>query len=214
MGDELIRNAASLKLSVESLINIVASTVEVRDPYTSGHQKKVAEIAVKLAEEMALPANQVDGIRAAGMIHDIGKISIPAEILSKPSRLSDIERSLMETHVQTGFDILKGIAFPWPVADIVRQHHERINGSGYPQGLKKKDILLEAKIIAVADVLEAMSSHRPYRPALGMQVALDEIQRNRGILFDAEVVDILMTITKNGELSLDHGEDNPGIPFI
>lgn len=203
MQEELINNQASLKLSVESLINIVASTVEVRDPYTSGHQKRVAEIAVKIAEEMDLPSNVINGIRAAGMIHDIGKISIPAEILAKPSKLSDIERALMESHVLTGYEILKDIIFPWPVAEIVRQHHERMDGSGYPQGLKGDEILLEARIIAVADVLEAMSSHRPYRPALGIQMALGEIIKNRGVLFDAAVVDCLNNIADRSLLGLE-----------
>jgi HD-GYP domain-containing protein (c-di-GMP phosphodiesterase class II) len=145
---------------------------------------------------MKLPPDKIEGIRIASLIHDIGKIGIPAEILSKPDRLSEIEYSLIKDHSQMGYDILKSIDFPWPIAQIVLQHQERLNGSGYPQGLKGDDILLEAKIIAVADVIEAMSSHRPYRPALGIDQALEEISKNKGILYDPEVVDTCLMLFK------------------
>jgi len=138
--------------------------------------------------------NIVEGIRMAGAIHDIGKISVPIEILSKPGKLSDIEFNLIKTHSKIGYDILKDIDFPWPIADIVHQHHEKINGTGYPDGLKNGEILIEARIIAVADVVEAISTHRPYRPALGIEVALDEIEKNRGILFDESAVDACLTL--------------------
>ena len=138
---------------------------------------------------MKLPKDKIEGIRIASLVHDIGKISIPAEILNKPTKLTEIEYSLIKDHSQTGYDVLKSIEFSWPIAQIVLQHHERLNGSGYPQGLKGEDILLEAKIIGVADVVEAMSSHRPYRPALGIDKALEEISQNRGILYDPEIVD-------------------------
>jgi len=143
---------------------------------------------------MGMSNNIVEGIRMAGAIHDIGKISVPIEILSKPGKLSDIEFNLIKTHSKIGYDILKDIDFPWPIADIVHQHHEKINGTGYPDGLKNGEILIEARIIAVADVVEAISTHRPYRPALGIEVALDEIEKNRGILFDESAVDACLTL--------------------
>jgi len=180
---------AKLQETLDDVIHVIALTVESRDPYTAGHQRRVAELASAIAEEMELPEDQVKGIRMAGVIHDLGKISVPSEILSKPSRLSKIEFELIKTHPQVGYDILKGIEFPWSVAEISYQHHERINGSGYPQGLKGEEILLEARIMAVADVVEAMASHRPYRPALGIDVALEEISKNRGVLYDPEMVD-------------------------
>jgi HD-GYP domain-containing protein (c-di-GMP phosphodiesterase class II) len=146
-------------------------------------------LARAIANELGLPNDVVDSIRMAASIHDIGKISVPAEILSKPGRLSDIERSLIQMHSQTGYDILKDVDLPYPIAKIVLQHHERLNGSGYPQGVKAGDILLESRIVSVADVVEAMASHRPYRPALGIEMALEEIEKNKGILYDAVVVD-------------------------
>jgi HD-GYP domain-containing protein (c-di-GMP phosphodiesterase class II) len=148
----------------------------------------VAELARAIASEMGLSEERIDGLYMAGIIHDLGKISVPAEILSKPGRLSDAEFQLVKTHPQVGYDILKNIEFPWPIAQITLQHHERLNGSGYPQGLSGEDMLLEAKILAVADVVEAMASHRPYRAALGLQKALNEIFQNQGILYDYTVV--------------------------
>ena len=186
---ELKQSMLRLRKNLAGTIQAMAMTVETRDPYTAGHQRKTADIARNIAQEMGLPQKQVDGIRMAGVIHDLGKISIPAEILSKPGKICQPEYSLIQFHPQTGYDILKGIDFRWPVAEIVRQHHERMDGSGYPNGLTGDHILLEARIIGVADVIEAMSSHRPYRPALGVTRAFHEIRQNRGRLYDPNVVD-------------------------
>ena len=178
-----------LRKTLGGTINAIASTVEARDPFTSGHQRRVADLARTIATEMRISKDQIEGIRSAGIIHDLGKICVPADILSKPSKLSATEFNLIKTHPNVAFNILKDIDFPWPVAKIICQHHERINGSGYPQGISGDEILMEAKIIAVADVVEAMSSHRPYRPALGINKALEEVSKNKGILYDPEVVD-------------------------
>lgn len=183
-----------LRESLEQSIQTIAATVESRDPYTAGHQKHVSELATAIAIEMGLSKDQVNGIHLAAIIHDLGKIHIPAEILSKPGKLSKIEFMLIQTHPEAGYDILKNIKFPWPIADIILQHHEKIDGSGYPQGLKGDQILLEAKIIAVADVVEAISAHRPYRAALGIEVALEEIKQNRGTLYEASVVDACLKL--------------------
>ena len=187
-------NIERLRKSLEATINAMAVTVETRDPYTAGHQRRVADLARAIAVEMNLKREQIDGVRMASVIHDIGKISIPSEILSKPTKLTDLEFDLIKTHSQSGYDILKDIEFPWPVADVVLQHHERMNGSGYPQGLKGDDILMEARIMAVADVVEAMASHRPYRPSLGIDLALEEISGNKGILYDADAVDACLKL--------------------
>ncbi len=187
--EELQHTLAKLREALGGTIQTVASIVEVKDPYTAGHQRRVADLAQAIATEMGLPQEQIEGIRMAGLIHDLGKIAVPTEILSKPGRLNDLELSLVKTHPQVGYDILKRIDFPWPVAKIVLQHHERMDGSGYPQGLSGEEIMLEARILAVADVVEAMVSHRPYRPAHSIDEALEEISRNRGILYDPEVVD-------------------------
>jgi putative nucleotidyltransferase with HDIG domain len=164
-----------LQGALEGIIQVMTRTVEARDPYTAGHQRRVALLSVAIAEKMGMPKDQIEGIRMAGMIHDLGKISVPAEILSKPTRLTDIEFALIKTHSQVGYDILQEVDFPWPIAQMVLQHHERMDGSGYPQGLSGEDILLEARILCVADVVEAMASLRPYRPALGIEKALEEI---------------------------------------
>jgi PAS domain S-box-containing protein len=188
------QHATILRQSLEQSIQTIAGTVEARDPYTAGHQRRVSELAAAIALEMGLPEEQVNGIHLAAMIHDVGKIHIPAEILSKPGKLNDIEFMLVKTHPQSGYDILKGVKFPWPIADIILQHHERMDGSGYPQGLKDGEILLESRIMAVADVVEAMSSHRPYRPALGIMAALSEIDRGRRSVYDPEVVDACLRL--------------------
>ena len=185
-----------LKKSMDKLIATISKIVEVKDPYTSGHQQRVSQLAVRIAQELKLPEDKIEGIRIASLIHDIGKIGLPTEILTKPTKLSDIELNLIKGHSQIGYDILKNIDFHYPIAQIVLQHHERLDGSGYPQGLKDKEILLEARIIGVADVVEAMSSHRPYRPALGIDKALEEISQNKGILYDPEVVDICLKLFK------------------
>lgn len=191
-GKEIELHVDKLQKALSGTIKVVASTVEVRDPYTAGHQRRVATLARAIAEEMHLPEHQVEGIFMAGVVHDLGKIYVPAEILSKPSRLklNEIEFNLIRMHSQVGYDLLKTIDFPWPIAQIVYQHHEKLNGSGYPQGLSADQILIEAKIICVADVVEAMASHRPYRPAMGVDTALEHIRQERGVLYDADAVDI------------------------
>jgi len=185
-----------LKKSIEDVIYTIGKITEVRDPYTSGHQLKVSKLSTAIAQEMKLPQDKIKGIRIASLVHDSGKISIPSEILSKPTKLSEIEYRLIKNHSQIGYDILKSIEFSWPIAQIVLQHHERLNGFGYPQGLKGDEILIEARILGVADVIEAMSSHRPYRPALGIDKALEEISKNKGILYDPEVVDVCLKLFK------------------
>ncbi len=183
-----------LQTNMLQTVKAIASIVEMRDPYTSGHQARVAEVACAIARQMALPEDQVQALHLAGLVHDLGKIRIPAEILSKPGKLNAIEYSMIKMHPQAAFDILKDIDFSWPIAQMVLQHHERMDGSGYPQGLKGEEILLGARILCVADVIEAMSSHRPYRPGLGADAALDEIIRMRGTLYDAQVVDACVAL--------------------
>ena len=185
---KLVETIGKLRQSLEGTINAIARTVEIRDPYTAGHQKRVAELASAIAGRMGLSADTIEGIRMAGLIHDIGKIAVPAEILSKPGRITSIELGLIKNHPAVGYQILKDVNFSWPVAEITLQHHERLDGSGYPNGIRGDDILPEARIIAVADVVEAMASHRPYRPALGIEKALEEIQAHAGRLYDAGAV--------------------------
>jgi HD-GYP domain-containing protein (c-di-GMP phosphodiesterase class II) len=192
--ERLDESFKQLRKAMGGVIQAMAQTVETRDPYTAGHQRRVADLARSIGEKMQLPSDKIEGIRMAGVIHDLGKISIPAEILSKPGRISPIEFSLIKGHPQTGFDILKTIDFPWPVADIVHQHHERIDGSGYPEGMTLADMLIESRIIAVADVVEAMASHRPYRASLGIDIALDEIAKNRGVIYDSDAVDACIAL--------------------
>jgi PAS domain S-box-containing protein/putative nucleotidyltransferase with HDIG domain len=192
-----------LQRTMEATIYTISKIIETRDPYTAGHQNTVSQLAVAIAQEMKLPEDKIEGIRIAALVHDIGKINIPAEILSKPSKLNEMEFSLIKNHPKVGYDILRKIDFPWPVAKIVLQHHEKIDGSGYPQGLKGEKILLEAKIIGVADVVEAMSSHRPYRPSLGIDKALEEIIQNRGVLYDPEVVDVCLKLFKEKDFKFE-----------
>jgi len=194
MQQELQQSYETVKKAMHSIIQAISLTVEKRDPYTSGHQQRVADLTKAIAQELKLPADQIESIYMAAAIHDIGKISLPAEILVKPSQLSDIEISLIHAHAQAGYDILKGIEFPWPIADIVLQHHERMDGSGYPQGLAGDEILFEARIIGVADVVETMASHRPYRPSIGTDKALEEIASNRDILYDRLAVDACLNL--------------------
>jgi response regulator RpfG family c-di-GMP phosphodiesterase len=200
---KLKKTLAKLRKTLGATIHAMALTVETRDPYTAGHQRRVTNIARSIATEMKLPEDQIDGIRMAGAIHDLGKISTPAEILSKPSRLTDLEFNLIKMHPQVGYDILKEIEFSWPVAQIVLQHHERMDGSGYPQGISGDNILLEARIIAVADVVEAMASHRPYRPALGIDKALEEIAKNKSALYDPNAVEACFTLFRQKKLVLE-----------
>jgi putative nucleotidyltransferase with HDIG domain len=191
-----------LEKALEGSILAIASIVETRDPYTAGHQQRVAELATAIAQEMGLPDDQVYGTRMGGVIHDLGKIAIPAEILSKPGSITEIEFNLIKTHPKVGYDILKAIEFPWPIAQMVLQHHERMDGSGYPSGLSGEAILMEARILGVADVVEAMASHRPYRPALGIDKALKEISKNKGLLYDSKVVEACLTLFKEKEFEL------------
>jgi PAS domain S-box-containing protein len=185
---------AKLRTSLENSITAIAATVEMRDPYTAGHERRVAELATAIARHMGLSERIVEGIHFGAMIHDLGKIQVPAEILSKPSRLTNLEYELIKVHAQSGYEILKGIEFPWPVAQMVLQHHERADGSGYPQQLKGDAIILEARILAVADTVEAMASHRPYRPGLGLEKALAEIERGSGTAYDGEVAKCCLSL--------------------
>ncbi len=190
--------ADQLGQSLEATIGAVAATIDMRDPYTADHQQRVSHLAPAIASAMGLPPLTITGIRLASTIHDIGKICVPLEILSRPGALTKDEFALVKVHVAAGYDILKNIAFPWPVADIVMQHHERLDGSGYPQNLAADQILPEAKILAVADVVEAMCSHRPYRAARGIDAALDEITKNRGKLYDPQAVDACLGLFRGG----------------
>jgi len=193
-AQELKTSYERIRLILEGTVLGMSKMVESRDPYTAGHQQQVSRIGCIIAGKMSLPENQTEAIRIAGSLHDIGKIAVPSEILTKPGRLSQLEMEMVKTHSQNAYDILKTIEFPYPIAQIILQHHERMDGSGYPQGLSGKDILLEARIIGVADVIEAMSAHRPYRPALGIEIAIEEIIKNRGTLYDPRVVDACLSI--------------------
>lgn len=194
MEKKLKETEERLRKTLEDTIKALSSAVELRDPYTAGHQKKVSDLSCAIAAELGLPPEKIDGIRLAGLIHDVGKIRIPAEILSWPSQLSEIDFNLIKAHPQAGYDIMKTISFPYPVAKIVLQHHERIDGSGYPAGLIRDQILIEARILAVADVVEAIASHRPYRAALGITHALNEISKKSGTLFDPHVVEACLRL--------------------
>jgi PAS domain S-box-containing protein len=192
-----------MRKALGATVQAMAVTVETRDPYTAGHQRRVADLARSIATEMNLSADQVDGIQMAAIIHDLGKISVPAEILSKPTKLTALEFSLIKTHSQSGYDILKDIDFPWPIARMILEHHERINGSGYPNGLIAEETLIYSRILAVADVVESMASHRPYRPALGIEAALDEIEKNRGTLYDNTVADACLRLFREKGFQLE-----------
>ena len=192
--EKLQQTLESLKKAVGTTIQVLVSALEARDPYTAGHQSRSANLACAIATEMGLSQDKIDGIRMAGIIHDIGKLSIPAEILSKPTELIDIEFSLIKEHSLTGYEMLKNVESPWPLAEIIYQHHERVDGSGYPRNLKGDEILMESRILAVADVIEAMASHRPYRPSFGIEAALKEISENKGILYDHAVVDACLRL--------------------
>lgn len=203
-ADEKIKQSfEKLRIAQEQTVIALASAAEIRDPYTSGHQQRVTKLACSIAENMGLSRNFIEGLRISSLLHDIGKICVPAEILSKPGKITQDEFNIIKQHCQVGYDILKGIEFQWPVAKIVLQHHERMNGSGYPAGLMGEDILLEARILAVADIIEAMSSHRPYRPGLGIDKALEEIINNRSILFDPVVVDASWDLFSSGKFEFD-----------
>jgi len=192
----------SLKKSIQVTIQVMVSAVEARDPYTAGHQIRSANLACAIAEEMELPQETIDGIRLAGSIHDIGKLSIPAEILTKPTKLTKLEYSLIKEHSSSGNEMLRDVESQWPLAEIVFQHHERMDGSGYPRQLKGDEILIEARILAVSDVVESMASHRPYRPSLGIEAALEEIEKNKGILYDNAVADACLRLFRDKKYQL------------
>ncbi|HUW49726.1 MAG TPA: HD domain-containing phosphohydrolase [Sulfuricella sp.] len=196
--EERKRNLLKLGKSLEETVQAIAATIEMRDPYTAGHQRRVAALARRIAEEMHLPSEEIHGIYLTATIHDIGKIHIPAEILSFPGKLGEIEYALIKVHAQAGYEILKNVEFPWPVAQMVYQHHEHLDGSGYPRGLKGDEIMLGARIVCVADVVESMASYRPYRPGLGVRKALAEIRKNRGKLYDAAAVGACLKLFKEG----------------
>ena len=199
----LKQSEEKLKTTLLESITAIAATVELRDPYTAGHQLRVAEIASAIAGELGWDEQKIEGLYLAGVVHDVGKIYIPAEILSKPGKLSEIEFNLIRQHPKAGYEILKEIDFPWPIAQFVLQHHERQNGSGYPEGLKADEISPEAQVLIVADVIEAIASHRPYRPSLGIEVALHEIEEQRGILFDPEVADAALRLFREKGYQVD-----------
>jgi putative two-component system response regulator len=190
----LTESEQRLKANLLESVSAVAAMVELRDPYTAGHQQRVAQIADAIARELDLPEEMIEGINIAGVVHDVGKISVPTEILSKPGKLNDPEFSLIKQHPELGYEILKEIDFPWPIAQTIREHHERQDGSGYPLGLSGDDICMQARILAVADIIEAMASHRPYRPGLGIENALQEIESHRGTSLDADVVDAALRL--------------------
>ena len=198
MATEQRNHAQVLRRGLEESIKIIAGTVEMRDPYTAGHQLRVSELAVAIGCEMGLPKDKIEGLRLAAGIHDLGKITLPAEILSKPGKLNQLELLLIHTHAQAGRDLLKDVQFPWPIADIIWQHHEHLDGSGYPRGLKGPEILLESRILTVADVVEAVASHRPYRASLGIEAALRQIKRGRGQFYDQVVVTACLKVFRKG----------------
>jgi len=200
--EELQRTLEILKKSVGTTIQVMVAAVEARDPYTAGHQLRSASLASAIAEEMGLPQEKIDGIRMACSIHDIGKLSVPSEILTKPNKLTDIEFSLIKEHSLSGYEMLKDVESPWPLAQVICQHHERIDCSGYPRKLKGDEILMEARILAVSDVVESIASHRPYRPSLGIEAALEEIEKNKGILYDAVVANACLRLFRDKNYQL------------
>jgi HD-GYP domain-containing protein (c-di-GMP phosphodiesterase class II) len=204
IAGQIARDAA-LRENLEASIQAIAATIETRDAYTAGHQRRVAALATAIGQAMGLPETTLHALHLASIVHDVGKIRIPAEILSKPTTLTSVERELVKMHAEAGYDILKDVRLPWPIADIVRQHHERIDGSGYPHGITGEHILLEARIVAVADAMEAMASHRPYRPALGVDAALAELRRMRGVQLDERVVDSCVKLFEERAFRFDDG---------
>jgi len=193
---ELQQSYEKLQKFIEGTAYIIMKVVETRDPYSIGHQQRVSKLATAIAQETKLPQDKIEGTRIASLVHDIGKVNLPTEIISKPSKLIEVEFNLIRNYPKVGYDILKKVDFPWPIAEIVLQHQEKIDGSGYPRGLKGDEILIEAKILGVANVVEAMSSYKSYRPALSIDEALAEISKNKNILFDPEVVDVCLKLFK------------------
>lgn len=201
---ELLTN---LRKSIKTTIQVLGMASEVRDPYTAVHQKRVSNLALAIAKEKGLPNDTIEGIRMASSIHDIGKISVPSDVLSKPTQLNNIEISMIKEHSHDGYEMLKHVYSPWPLAEIVHQHHERMNGAGYPRNLKGNEILMEARILAVADVVEAMATHRPYRASLGLDAALKEIETNKGILYDNGVANACLKLFREKGYQLTHQYD-------
>jgi putative nucleotidyltransferase with HDIG domain len=201
--ESIRRNHSELEKAMNGIIHAMSLVVESRDPYTAGHQRRVAELARSIANEMGLSEWQVMGVYVTGLLHDVGKVAVPSEILSKPGKINQHEYNIIKSHCQVGYEILQKIDFPWPVTTAILQHHERLNGSGYPAGISGGEIILEARILGVADVVEAMSSHRPYRPALGLSRALKEITSKRGILYDSQVVDACLSLLAKDETAFD-----------
>jgi len=196
-AEELRSNAVRFQKAMEGSVQAIALAVEMRDPYTSGHQNRVADLACAIGQEMGLSEDRIYGLQMASVVHDLGKLTIPGEILCKPGRLSGPEYAMIQTHVQSGYDILKKIDFPWPLADIVLQHHERMDGSGYPNGLSGEAIMMEARILSVSDVFETIGSHRPYRPSLGLKKAMGELTGNSGTLYDPGVVSACLGLVES-----------------
>jgi PAS domain S-box-containing protein/putative nucleotidyltransferase with HDIG domain len=205
--EELRKSLEKLRQALRETIQAIALIIETKDPYTAGHQRRSTQLAEALARELGLPEEQCEGIRMAGFIHDLGKIAVPSEILSKPNPLNEIERAIIQNHVRAGYEILRTVEFPWPVAQVVLQHHERLDGSGYPSGLTGEGILLEARILAVADVVEAMASYRPYRPARGIKEAFQEIAQGRDRLYDPQVVDACLKLFSEKSFSFEPKEE-------
>ena len=193
---ELKQTYKKLQKIIEGTANIITKVVETRDPYSTGHQQRVSKLATAIAREMKLPQDKIEGAKIASLVHDIGKVNLPTEIISKPSKLVEVEFNLIKNYPNVGYDILRKVDFPWPIAEIILQHQEKIDGSGYPRGLKGDEICIEAKILGVANVVEAMSSYKSYRPALSIDEALAEISKNKNILFDPEVVDTCIKLFK------------------
>ena len=193
---ELQQSYGKLEKLIEGIAYSITEIVEIRDPYLRGHHQRVSQLATAIAQEMKLPQDKIEGVKIASLVHDVGKVNLPTEIVSKPSALVEVEFNLLKNHPRTGYEILKKVDFPWPIAEIVFQHQEKIDGSGYPRGLKGAEILIEAKILGVANVVEAMSSYKSYRPALSMDESLTEISKYKNILFDPEVVDACLKLFK------------------
>jgi putative two-component system response regulator len=204
--DEIRRSQQQYRDILEQMVQAIALTIEKRDLYTAGHQRRVTELVVAIAGRLGFPPERIEGLRFGAMIHDIGNIQVPAEILNRPGPLSPVEFSLIKTHPEAGRDIVHDVRFPWPVAQLILQHHERLDGSGYPFALKGDEIIEEARILAVADVVEAMTSHRPYRPALALAAALEEVKRGRGTRYDGAVVDAVVSLVAEGAIVQDERE--------
>ena len=199
LGKELKHSYKKLQNIMEGIAYIIMKVVEIRDPYFTGHQQRVSKLATAIAQEMKLPQDKIEGVRFASLVHDVGKVNLPTEIVSKPSKLSEVEFNFIKNHPKVGYDILRKVDFPWPIAEIVFQHQEKIDGSGYPRGLKGAEILIEAKILGVANAIEAMSSSRSYRPALSIDESLAEISKYKNILFAPKVVDTCIKLFKEKE---------------